>query len=816
MDVLLQDIRYAIRKVVEAPTFTLAAIATLAIGIGATIAIFSTVNATLLRPLPYPHPETLIALRTRYADGRVTTGLVAPAEIARLAQAGGSIDRAVGIASSSFDVTLLRENAPPMHAAVFAVGDGFFELFGLPMTLGSGFTHEQQTPVANAPGAAPQAGPPPVVVLSHHAWIDWFGGDPTIVGRTIRFAELNAIAVGVAARDLDVPQGGDFWINGRLNPQDVGHAFAAVLRVKPGTTIERLRSEAAVVMRGLARDYPASDEGREFVPEPLVNAIVGDLRPTLLVVFASTALLLLLACVNVTNLLLGRGAARSREIAVRTALGANHGRIVRQLLTESFLVTCLGAIAGLGLAYGGVRALQTLGASKLPRLGAIPFDGHVLAFAGLLLIVSGVMLGVAPAIRLARTDLKALMNESGRSTTGGRATVRIMGAMTVAEVALALTLVAGAGWLVESFSRLRHTDPGFVAAGRLMVDVRPNPQGVRGPDQTLAWTRTLFDRLRAIPGVTAVGSTAAFPLRGQLDGSVFVQFRGEPFDAARPPGARLRLVSPGFFAAMGVPLVSGRDFTADDRQNTARVAIVNREFAKRYLQGRNPLETAFAFGYPTIDTNTFRRIVGVVGDIRYRSVAEEPEPSFYVPQGEFPFPRQTVVVATAMADPTSIAPPIRREISALEPQLAFDIGTVTDFVASTLTRQELGMALMLIFGATSLALAAVGIYGVIAYASAQQLGEIATRLALGATPLEVFWLMMRRGQALAIVGAGVGLAAAYAGGRVVAAFAYGIRAADPFVLTMALGVVLIITAVATAIPATRASRVDPVEALRGE
>ncbi len=552
------------------------------------------------------------------------------------------------------------------------------------------------------------------------------------------------------------------------------------------------------------------------MPQPLVDSIVGDLRPTLLVVFAATALLLLLACVNVTNLLLGRGAARAREIAVRTALGANRARVMRQLLTESFLVTCMGAVAGLAFAFAGVRTLQVLGASKLPRLESVPFDGNVLAFAAIVLLVSGVMLGVAPAVRLTRTDLKTLMNESGRSTSGGRGTVKMMGVMTVAEVSLALILVAGAGWLVQSFSRLRNTDPGFVASGRLMVDVRPDPKSVRGPEQTLAWTRNLFDRLRAIPGVTGVGSTLSFPLRGQLDGSVFVLFRGESFDPARPLGARQRLVSPGFFDAMGVPLVAGRDFNADDRQNTGPVVIVNREFAKRYLQGRDPLRTAFAFGYPNIDTRAFRSIVGVVGDIRYRSIAEEAEPSFYLPQGQFAFPRQTVVIATKLVDAAAVAPAVRREIAGLEPQLAFEVGTVARFVASTLTRQQLGMTLMLIFGATALVLAAVGIYGVIAYAAAQRLGEIATRLALGATPAQVFWLMMRRGQALAVFGLTIGLVAAYAGGRAAGSMLYGVRASDPLVLASAAVIVVVITSLATAIPARRASRVDPILALRGE
>jgi putative ABC transport system permease protein len=816
MDALLQDIRYAARKLVAAPAFTAAAVATLAIGIGATTAIFSTVNATLLLPLPYPRPDELVAVRTRYVDGRVTTGLVAAVEITRLAGAKGSIARVAGMSSAPLDATLLRDGATPLKAQVTFAGENFFELFELPMTLGAGFTRDQQMPIANGPGAQAQGPPPTFVVLSHRAWTNWFGSDPAIVGKTIRFAELNATAIGVAARDFDIPHGSDFWGNARFNPQDVGHGLSAVIRVTPGTTLERLRSEMGGVMAGLARDFPLSDDGREFVVEPLVNSIVGDLRPVLLVVFASTAVLLLLACVNVTNLLLGRGAARAREIALRAAIGASRGRIIQQLFTESFIVTAVGALVGVALAYGGVRALQVVGGSTLPRLESVPFDAHVIGFSSLVLLVSAVMLGVAPAVRLARTDLKSLVNESGRGTGGGPGAARLMGVMTVVEVALALLLVAGAGWLIESFAELRHTDPGFVPEGRLMVDVRPDPQRVRGADQTLAWTGTLFERLRALPSVNGIGSTLSFPLRGQLDGSVFVQFRGEPFDPVRPNGARFRLVTPGFFAAMGVPIVSGRDFSADDRQATAPVAIVNREFVKRYLRGRDPLQASFAFGYPNVDTRTYRTIVGVVGDVRYRSIAEDAEPSFYGPQGQFPFPRQTVVIATKSADANAIVPAVRREIAQLEPRLAFDVESVQTFVASTLTRQQLGMTLMLVFGATALVLAAVGIYGVIAYAAAQRLGEIATRLALGATPTQVFWLMMRRGQLLAIAGVVIGLLVTYQVGRSVSSLVYGVRAADPLVLASATLIVIVMTSIATALPARRAARVDPIRALRGE
>jgi putative ABC transport system permease protein len=813
MDGLLQDLRYAVRSLRKSPGFAAAAIATLALGIGATTAIFSTVNATILRPLPYANPDDLIALRTTYTDGRVTTGLVAPVELLRLTDPGLSIVRAVA-ATQPQDVTLLRDGAEPVHAVFYAVTEGFFDVFGRPMTLGDAFTREDHVPIQPK-----QQPPPPRFVMSHRAWTEWFGSDRAVVGKTIRFAEVMGTVAGVAPADLDIPHGADFWVNARMNPTDVGHGMTAVVRMKPGTTIDRLRGELNVVMTGLARDFPAADAGRVFVVQPLATSIVGDLGPVLLIVLAATILLLVLACVNVTNLLLARGTARMREVAVRSALGASRGRIIRQLLTESFLVTLAGAALGFALAYAGVHALQTLGASKLPRLDAVPFDTRVLGFALAMMVVSGLTLGIAPAIRLASTDVKSCMNEGGRTATAGRGTSRLMGAMTIAEVALAITLVAGAGWLVDSFSKLRATDLGFAAPGRLIVDVRPNPATFQGPgnggDKIVAWSQSMRARLKALPGVTAVGSTFAFPLRGDRDSSVLMNFEGQPNDPGRPTGGRMRLVSPGYFGAMGVPLVAGRDFSDDDRQNTLPVAIVNREFARRFLNGRDPLTVRFTWGYPDIRPDPKMTIVGVVGDVRHRAISEAAEPCFYVPQGQFTFPRQTVVLATR-ADPSSMAPAVRAELAKIDPQMAPDIDTVPHVLESALMRQQLGMTLMLLFGAIALTLASVGIYGVIAYVSAQRIGEIATRLALGASPADVFWLMMRRGQQLAIAGVVVGLGAAYAGGRAVAGTVYGIRASDPVVLASATAVVALITIVATAIPAIRASRVNPITALRSE
>jgi putative ABC transport system permease protein len=416
MDTLLQDLRFALRSFRRAPAFPLAAIATLALGIGATTAIFSTLNAVLLKPLPYPQAQDLYNIRTTLTDGRVTTGMLSNGELSRLNAPNLPIVRAAGMQPN--DLTLLHDDGTPQHVKIYGVTEGFFELFGLPMTLG-GFVHEQfvrpapppPPPAAagQAPGNAPPVpGAPPVVVISYRVWQDLYRGDPAIVGKPIRFAEIATTIAGVAPRDFDTPHGGDFWFSQQLDKDDLNHFFDGFMRLEPGVTLERASAEMASVMAGLSRDFPASDLNRAYVTTSLVAAVVGDLGPILIIVMSATSLLLLLACVNVTNLLLARGAARAREMALRVALGAGRGRITRQLLTESALLSGAGALLGGVVAYVGVRALLTLGASRLPRLDAVTFDGRVLLFALATLVVSGVLVGFAPALRLAGTDVRTL------------------------------------------------------------------------------------------------------------------------------------------------------------------------------------------------------------------------------------------------------------------------------------------------------------------------------------------------------------------------------------------------------------------------
>jgi predicted permease len=813
METLLQDIRVTLRAFRRSPGFPLTAIATLALGIGATTAIFTTLSAVLLKPLPYPEPQNLYSLRTALTDGRVTTGFLSGAEIFRLNDAKGAVERAAGYVSG--DLTLLTADGTPVHVQVCGVTEEFFPLFGLPMTVG-GFSHGDFASFQPAPGAPPQQGPLPAVVISTRLWKELYNSDPAVVGKPIRFAEFNSTVSGVAPRDFEMPRGVDIWIAQRTPLNDANHGQEGLMRLRPGATLERAKGEMATVMNGLAAEFPKADRNRIYVPRPLVDAIIGDLGPILIIVMSATGLLLLLACVNVANLLLARGAARAREMATRAALGAGWGRLVRQLLTESMVLAVAGTIVGVAVGALGLRALLAIGASKLPRLEAVRFDGRVLLFSLGVLVIVGAIIGLAPAVRLVRTDMRTLMNDSSRSASAGRGTARWLMAMTVAEVALAIMLVSGAGWLVRGFANLRNTDAGFVADKRLIFDASFLPPKFQAPASVSQAQLDLVQAIRSVRGVSEVGLVSAYPMRGVLEGSLIAQFHGEPFDAANPPGVRARFASPGLFAAMGTRITRGRDFSSADLPNTLPVAIVNRVFVERYLRGRDPIGVQFSAGYPDPDPTNEVTIVGVIDDVRQKTLAEPAEPAFYQPLTQFPLRRVTAVVSVPNADMAGVERAIRAEVQRLNPTMALDFQLASDVIGGTVRRQELGMMLMLVFGGIAIVLAAVGIYGVISYAGTLRRDEMATRLALGATPRSIFGLVMKQGAMLGLAGAAIGLTLAWLSGKVISNRVYEIRASDPLILIVATLLIAAITVVATMIPAARASRLDPVNTLRSE
>jgi predicted permease len=799
------------RRLLRQPTFAMTAIGTLAVGIGATTAIFSTVNATLLRPLAYPGSQDIYTLNTTLLDGRWSSGRVTGAYIAAINESAPSVLRAVAVLNSE-DV-IITDVGENRQALVHLVTEGFFDLFGLPMAVGRAFTPEDHRSR--------------VAVISDRIWDDVFGRDPAVVGGTIRMATGSVPIVGVAPPEFDVPQRTDVWVSFSVSPVAVAHNFEAYFRARTDTDPDRLRNELSTVMAGLAEEYPQAANGRAFVVRPLTDAIVGDLGPILLVVLAGAVVLLLLGSVNVATLVLGRSAAQTREVAVRVALGAGLWSVVRRFLMESFVLATAGTLAGLLLAYAGVRLLLAFGAAQLPRLDQVPFDGRVLLFAAGTLVTTAMLVGLLPAWRLATPDIRGLLNEAGRSITGARGTRRVLSGLVVAEVALAITLVSGAGWLVRSYANLFEADPGFVAEGRLVFTAllagsrwMPLPLIVQGPDGPMLasnqppskspqmWLESLTDHLQASAQIGAVGSAGTLPLRTDWDSAFYVAVPGAPYDPDRQDTARRRLVSPSFFQALGTRLIAGRDFSTAE---TAPVAVVNEAFVRRYLQDRGPVNETFAWGFPVVDFDQVLTVVGVVEDVKYRSLRDPADPIFYVPAH---LARQTVVVETSLDDVTTLIPTVRAAVNAVDPSIPVTIELMEQVVSAELIRHRLGLILMSLFGLISLALAAVGIYGVIADATEQRAGELATRMAFGATPSTVRKLVMKQGWGLAIAGMTLGLGIAYAGGRLAASRLYEVRASDPVILVTAASAVLSITLLAFLVPALRASRREPVEGLR--
>jgi predicted permease len=803
---LADDVRFALRVLRRTPAFTLAAVLTLALGIAASTAIFSAANAALLKPLPYPHAEDIRTVRTEFTDGNQTTGLVAPVEFFRLQDPKLPLERFA--MARADELTLLLADNTPVTIVTANVSEGFFELFGLPYALG-GFTkaHFEMKQVR------------PEVIISHRLWREVLGSDPKVIGKTLRLAEFGPgppTIAGVASPDMNVPRNADVWFNVRLNPQgtDFAHVFDGYLRVRRGTTEAQLQKTMTEVAKGLERDYPGPQTNRIFIVESYVNAIVGDLRPILIIVLSATGLLLLLACVNVTNLLLARGTVRGREMATRSALGATRNRLARQMLTESAVLAAIGAVAGVAVAYAAVKGFLAYGASEhLPRLETVPFDWQVLAFASAVLVAVTVLVGLVPAMQLSATNVQALISQGGRSVRGGRVTHRTLNTMIVAEISVALVLVAGAGWLVRSFTEVQAVDPGWQHRGRLVFELSLPGDRYRDPNVRTSWVRTLTENLQGLKGVTAVGLSSSFPLQPEADGTQLTQIKG----FVGPPFiSRVRIVSPGFFDAMGIRMRSGRKFTQEDRLDGAPVVIVNQAFAKKYLNGIDVATTDLAFGFPVVRQETRRPIIGIVDDVKYASLIGDFEAAYYLVWEQNARLRMSVAVATTLDDPTSLIPEVRAEVKKLDPLLAVNVQPVDSLVEAAVARQKLGMTLMLLFGAVALALAAIGIYGVIAYASAERRAEVATRLALGAAPSNIFWLLLRHGRVMTAAGIVLGLVGAYAAGNLASTWLYAVQAWDPAILGTALVAVLVVTLAAMLIPAWRASQVDPGYALRGD
>ena len=813
MPTLLQDLRYAIRTLLKQPAFTLVALLTLALGIGANTAIFGIVNAVLLRPLPYHEPDRIVLLWSHWTNW-TKTWLSEP-ELADYQRQARSLEHVAAFSSTSFNLTG-GPGSEPLRVLAAQVQSGMFAALGATPIAGRVFTADEDRP-----------GHERVVMLTEGLWRSQFGSDPSIVGRTIDLDATPYTVVGVLPAALRLPLDyanrtfTQIWVPlalGPTDPQERGnHGLNALGRLTPGVSLSQAQAEIDTITRGFQQQYPNNYDtafGLTLVPAPL--EVFGDVRPALLVLLLAVGAVLLIACANVANLLLARSEGRQKELALRLALGAGRHRIVRQLLTESMLLAVVGGVAGAALAYGLTQALVALDPLKIPRVQDIALDGRVLAFTAAVSLVTGVLFGIAPALQSARTDLQSVLKEGGRDSHVATGWLRRV--LVIGEVAASVVLVAAALLLARSFARLLDVNAGFNPAHVLTLRTSlPSATYTDAAAMVKAYTE-VGRRLRESPGVLAAGAVTGLPL-ASTRGDWGIRIEGRPDDPRDNLAADWQVVTPGYFEALGTPLRGGRTFTDADRADTLLVIVINETMAKKYWSGLDAIGRRMRMGGPNWIT-----VVGVVADIHHRGLDLQPRPEMYRPHTQFRYggPEAPAVSTMTWAvrtadDPRAATSYARAAIHAVDPKLGIsDIATMDQVVADSTSDRRLNMLLFALLGSLALALATVGVYGVVAYSVSQRTHEIGVRMAIGAKPGDVVRMMVSEGGRLAVVGVVLGSVVALAGARLIRGLLFEVSATDPLTFAAVAAALLGVALLASYIPARRATRVDPMVALRGE
>lgn len=809
LTVLMQDVRYAVRSIRLRPGFAAVAIFTLAIGIGASTAVFSVVYGVLLKPLPYREPERLIQAWETNPLRNWTHETVAPANFldwqARnrsfeaLAYYIGSDTRDPGLT----DVTLTGDGDPERVRGM-QVSSNFFSVLGAGAAAGRTFHPNENT-----------RGRTHVAVLSDAFWRRRFGGDASIVGRTI---DLNGAAyevAGVMPRGFHVPgAAADLWVphlfdEAQLRQMRRPHWFRVIARLAPGVSLAQAREDLSRIASELEREYPDTNIQMGAGLGPLHEWFVGDTRKALLALMGAVGLVLLVACTNVASLLLARATARRQEIAIRVALGAGRTRLVRQVLTEGFVLAASGAAGGILLASGALAALARIGPATVPRLDQVAVDAPVLAFVVATVCATTLLFGLAPAWQSARTAAGHTLKDGSRSATGATAGARRV--LIVAEVALSVVLLIGAGLLLRSFERLRRVDPGIDTAQALSFRVSVPARRYDTDEKAAAFYTALVERLRTIPGVRAAGASARLALEGRTwTGDLFIEGRPDVWGRE----LRHKAVTPGYFQAAGIRLIRGRDFASSDTSN-APVVIVNQTLARLYFADADPIGKRIAYRQPS-STTRWRPIVGVVADEKQDGLAVAVKPEVYDLHLDDTSNTMSVVVRTA-GDPSIVVAAVRREVAALDPAIAlYDTRTLEQVMDRSLAEERFTMLSLGTFAAVALILATVGLYGVIAFTVGQRRREIGVRLALGAGRSDVLQMVVWDGVRLVLAGLAVGTGLAMAIGRSLAGFLFEITPADPIVIVAVAGLLGAAGALASYVPARRASLIDPAISLRAE
>jgi putative ABC transport system permease protein len=804
MSAILQDLKFAVRMLVKSPGFTVVAILTLALGIGANTAIFSIVNAVLLRPLPFKNSSQLVVLRETYKIvGNVS---VSYPDFLDWRQQSDSFAAMSVINNVNFNLSGV---AQPESIDGYAVSPNFLALLGVRPVLG-----RDLLPSEERPGTAP------VILLSYQLWQSHLGGDPGVIGRSItldgrsfsivgilpptfRFLDITDVIVPIgvfAAEFTDRAQRGDMDVVGRLSP---------------GVALSQAAVEMETITARLAAQYPQSNYGFGAHLESLRDAFSGDTRLAVLVLFGAVVFVLLIACVNVANLFLVRGAARAREIALRLAFGASRGRVIRQMLTESFVLAVCGGVLGIILGAWGISGLgYLLHANSLQTMG-VRMDLGVFLFAAAMIVLVSFAFGLIPALQATRPDLHETLKEGGRSATSTRGQHRLRGALAIAETALALVLLVGAGLMLKSLYHLIQVSPGFQPARVLYMEMDLRSDQYSKDPAILNFWQQVLDRVRVIPGVQSAALGTVVPLTGNHRRSD-ITIEGLPIPAPGEfPHPDRHTISSGYIATMGIPLLRGRNFSDADNETAPDVALVNSTLARRFFTDGDPIGKRFLWGQPGKDEKWIT-IVGVVADTRLYGLDNPARLEVYSPYRQRPSADMSLVVRSAV-DPASLTSSIRAAVAAIDKdQPLFDIHTMQQLVDDSISTRRLTLVLLGIFSALAVILAAIGIYGVMAYSVALRTQEIGIRMALGAQQKDVLRLVLGQGARIAFFGVAIGLATAAALARLLSSLLFSVSASDPFTFATVAALLVAVALLACYIPARRALRVDPIIALRYE
>ncbi len=813
METLLQDLRYGLRMLAKSPGFTGVAVLTLTLGIGANTAIFSVVNAVLLNPLPFPQPERLAAIwRTSEKLGDFRGALSYP-DFEDL-QAQNTVFESV--AAYTDNTSTLTGAGEPRHARSATVTSNMFSVLGVHPILGRAFQ-----PGEDAPGNY-------VVILSQRLWQSQFGGEQTVIGRSVMIDGSSYTILGVMPAGFVFPLGNDppeLWTTFSSMATSIGdkpitaergaHFLRALARLKPGIALSRANQETIVVAGRLAKQYPDTNAHNGLRAESALDGLVGTVRAHIFILLGAVALVLLIACANVANLLLARATLRQREIAIRAALGAGRGRIIRQLLIESGMLSVAGGACGLVIAAWGADFFAKLSTEAIPRLSETRLAAPVLAFTLLAALATGMLFGIAPALHLSKTELTESLKGSGRGVGPSVRHTRLRHLLVVTEMTLAVVLLSGAGLLMKSLLRLKQVPPGFDPHAVLTFQLSLPDGSYPKPEQAQDFFRRLFERIRVLPGVDAASGIEPLPLGGDVIRTAY-QVDGRPVPKSEEPSAHVRTVALDYFRTMRIPLLKGRAFTEADRTGSTPVVIVNKKLADTAFPGEDPVGKRIKPGISTAGKPPMREIVGVVGDVKHLGLSQPDDPEVYIPEDQMGLPWMSGVVRTG-APSANMVSAIREQVKAIDKDVPiYDVKRMDDYVADSLAQPRLDSTLLAIFAGLALLLAMIGTYGVMSYSVAQRTNEIGIRLTLGAQRADVLRLVLREGLRLAIFGVAAGVAVALAAMRLLMNLLFGVSPGDPATLASVAAILIAWALLACYVPAWRATRVDPMVALRYE